>query len=138
MDKTRVQHGTGNPKISKPNKRGSIFKLTHAQVDGLRKIGGLILITAENKKVLKDAIERYGEMRQVLKTIEECSELITAILHHFNDGKVKKRFVAEEVADVMIMCRQMAMILGEELVAACIDEKINRLRINLELFGGAK
>jgi len=73
------------------------------------------------KEVLKQAIETYGEERQLCKAIEELGELIRAIgRYESTDGsdaeKTEDGFdkdldnIAEEIADVRIMLRQLCMI----------------------------
>lgn len=58
-------------------------------------------------ELLKLAIKIYGEEKQELKAVEECSELITAISHkHFN----REHNIAEEIADVEIMLEQLKII----------------------------
>lgn len=58
-------------------------------------------------EILTSAIEKYGEEKQERKAIEEMSELILAISHkHFG----REHNIAEEIADVEIMLKQLKLI----------------------------
>lgn len=72
------------------------------------------------------ALEQFGARDRMLKTVEECGELITALMHAL-DGRGTPEEVASEIADVQIMCEQMALVYGPELVAAQKREKLARL-----------
>ena len=86
------------------------------------------------KTLLNKIIAHYGQEEQVTKCVEECSELIKAIC----DYKLKASYsspeqlkgliyqVQEEIADVMIMAEQMALIFGEEEVKKLVDYKLSR------------
>lgn len=89
-------------------------------------------MTPINEVTLRKAIEKWGKVSQVEMVIEECSELITAI-QHFKRGRVEPGKVAEEVADVLIMCMQLRLMVGEGSVDHFIRMKMFRLqeRINL-------
>ena len=91
----------------------------------------------ENELYIK-AIRYFGVEKQFKKTIEECSELITAILH-YEDDKATIIDIAKEVADVEIMCSQIWIILEEKL-AGKLDlknkyrkQKLNKLKRILEI-----
>lgn len=77
-------------------------------------------------EVAAEALEFYGHDAQILKTMEELCEL-GAELMHFRDGKASADVVAGELADVMIMCEQMRLLLGADLVDGKVEEKITRL-----------
>lgn len=72
------------------------------------------------------ALERWGKAAQTLQAIEECGELVTALVHSIR-GRADDSAVAEEIADVQIMCEQMALIFGQGVVAAKKREKLARL-----------
>ena len=76
-------------------------------------------------ELLKLAIKIYGEEKQELKAVEECSELITAICHkHIG----RKNNIAEEIADVSVMLEQLKIInkCGDE-VEKIRKDKLDRL-----------
>jgi len=94
-----------------------------------------------NKNILKRAIEHYGTHNQMLKCIEECSELsraVSRILTELSSGdgcttKASEENLHEELADVAIMLEQMVMMFD------CVDEvqiqtikKIKRLEERLK------
>lgn len=63
----------------------------------------------------------FGLENQKLKTIEECSELITAI------SRNEVGNIIEEIADVYIMLQQLIYLYdSEEEVDEFIESKINR------------
>lgn len=74
----------------------------------------------------KEAIRRYGPAPQVNMAVEECAELIVA-LRHFDRNRREVASVASEIADVVIMCEQMALLVGDEAVASEIVRKLDRL-----------
>lgn len=77
-------------------------------------------------ELLKMAIQAWGEEAQIKMAIEECSELIVALLHNFR-GKSSPEEVAGEIADVVIMAHQLALMLGPDLVDREIRRKLVRL-----------
>lgn len=71
----------------------------------------------ERIEVIKQAICIYGERKQIDKCVEECAELIQALMKE--RGKTESRewwetvgHVREEIADVQIMLDQMRLIFG--------------------------
>ena len=90
-------------------------------------------------EILKKAVDVYGKEAQVDMCVEECSELIKALLKERRQGygkvePLKKQFalehVREELADVQIMLEQMRVIFGD--TQAVEMEKLKRLQTNLE------
>lgn len=75
-----------------------------------------------DSKLIRLAAELFGEERAYNHTQEECAELIVAI-NHFRRGRITKEKVAEEIADVFIMCNRLALIIGPHLVDQKILEK---------------
>lgn len=77
----------------------------------------------------------YGFTSQADMAIEECSELIQAICK-LRRGYSENHYtnLLEEVADVLIMARQLRYLLGYEEIDRTISEKLNRQirRINDE------
>ena len=55
----------------------------------------------------KKAVNTFGTKQQMRHTQEECAELIVAISHWFRNREDSEKEVAEELADVIIMCAQM-------------------------------
>ena len=59
------------------------------------------------KEIFNAAIRVFGRQAQEEVAIEECSELIQAITHKHRG---REHNIAEEVADVEIMCEQLKII----------------------------
>lgn len=87
--------------------------------------------------VLCAAIDTYGREAQTDVCIEECSELIKALLK-YRRLPLEERLTAkgmkalgniqEEIADVQIMLWQMEIFYGCDCVPSEIERKIDRLR----------
>lgn len=76
------------------------------------------------------AIKTYGKEAQTHMLFEEMAELQNALCK-LARGRGSNRDVCEEIADVMIMCLQMAQIYGPELVEGWAEYKIARLKDRL-------
>jgi len=74
-----------------------------------------------------EAITKWGAEAQREMAYEELGELITAIAQ-YRRGRVGRKEVITELADVTIMCEQLAYMLGYEDYENEIDEKLIRLR----------
>jgi len=90
-------------------------------------------MTEEQKRKVKGIAVYYGIKSQEQVAIEECAELIQAITKSNRRKDSAKEFVAsisdiaEEIADVLIMCEQLAYLYGiEAVVNEQIDFKIAR------------
>ena len=89
-----------------------------------------------NKDVLKSFIKHYGMIKQMEVAVEECSELIKAIMKFIrNDAHIstKEDYMAyseaiiEEIADVEIMLEQLKIMFNcEEAVKEQITYKTTR------------
>lgn len=82
-------------------------------------------------EILREAIEKYGRDAQILMCCEECGELITSLMQHYR-GRVTDEDVATEIADVMIMCKQMSLLFGDEKVKEQKEYKLKRLTERLK------
>ena len=91
-------------------------------------------MTDEHERILKKAIEHYGEAHRIDKAIEEMSELTKALLklryaEKDYEKEILQEAVAEEIADVSIMIRQLRMIFNFDGTILCYeDEKVRRLQ----------
>ena len=74
----------------------------------------------------EEAVKKFGADKQKDKCIEECAELIDALIKHRN-GRCSDDDVITEIADVAIMVEQMTMIYGREKVNEQIRFKLRRL-----------
>lgn len=105
--------------------REGIFQLTEESKEDL-----FVLLPLPDN-IFKQAVDTYGVDNQIGMLHEEMGELQTAI-NQYARGRVKKDAVVTEIADVMIMCEQMAEIFGREDVEAKKKRKIQRLAEKLE------
>jgi NTP pyrophosphatase (non-canonical NTP hydrolase) len=98
-------------------------KIKEFSRDG-RKIAGesIIMTEQEIEQNIQKIADYYGLDNQLNKTIEECAELIQALV------KLESREnTIEEIADVQIMLKQMLYLLDcEEEVEKVMEYKINR------------
>ena len=92
-----------------------------------------------DEATLRRAITTYGKNAQVDMAIEEMSELTKALCKErrteLTTGKHAEAHanVIEEIADVLIMCRQLIIIFDKDNETQSeIDYKINRLKQRLD------
>lgn len=81
----------------------------------------------ERKKLYKKAIDTWGIEAQRNMAFEELGELNTALARD-RRGRATKEEIITELADVTIMCEQLALFLGYEDYEKEIDNKLERLR----------
>jgi NTP pyrophosphatase (non-canonical NTP hydrolase) len=81
--------------------------------------------------IYAEALAKWGFEAQTLMAVEEAAELQQALLHYMR-GKALAVDVVDEIADMTIMCRQMANIFGSEDVDKRIQFKLERLEKRLE------
>lgn len=87
-------------------------------------------MTAE--QIFRKALETWGPDAQTLMVFEEMSELQKELCKYAR-GKDNRLAIAEEIADVMIMLEQMALLHECEAdVNRFIDEKVERLSRRLQ------
>lgn len=86
------------------------------------------------KDNLKKIIDYYGEEKQIIKAIEEMSELQKELCKKLLDYEYDRYSLIEEIADVQIMLNQLKLIFMASDVALEIvmQNKIDRTieRIN--------
>lgn len=90
-------------------------------------------MTEWQKRKVREIAAHYGIKSQEQVAIEECAELIQAITKNNRGAQIGSEYVkkiadvAGEIADVLIMCEQLAYLYGiGELVKEQIDFKIAR------------
>lgn len=81
----------------------------------------------ERIELYNKAIDTWGVEAQRNMAFEEIGELITALAQD-RRGRVTKEEIITELADVTIMCEQLATILGYDDYEKEIDRKLIRLR----------
>lgn len=82
--------------------------------------------TEYEENICEKAIQTFGFEKQTGMLSEECVELLSAI-NKFKRGRIGRKEVIEEIADVVIMCIQMAYYFGYCDVQDEISIKILRL-----------
>ena len=63
-----------------------------------------------NKAILEKAIAAYGEEAQIRQCMEECAELISAIVDYAESEEADIDNIIEEMVDVLITCKQVEII----------------------------
>lgn len=76
------------------------------------------------KETCEKAVQYFGKESRKQLAQEECAELIQAISKDMRD---EKHNVEEEIADVLIMIRQLGHIYDKNLIQLWMDKKIKRL-----------
>ncbi len=84
----------------------------------------------EFDEIIQRAIDTYGKEAQIQMLFEEMAELQNAICK-LSRGRGTAGDVCEEIADVMIMCFQMAQIFGTKAVEQAANFKMIRLKDRL-------
>ena len=74
-----------------------------------------------------ETLQVWGLKAQLMKFSEELGELLVA-MHHWYDNKASVKELAEEIADVEIVCAQLRNFVGDDKVNAIKIEKLVRLR----------
>ena len=90
-------------------------------------------MTSKEQAILQLAIDTYGVDSQIDVAVEECSELIKALMkfRRRNGSGDTERDVCEEIADVGIMIDQLRMMFDSEYIDFVREEKIKRLEQRL-------
>lgn len=83
------------------------------------------------QEIYQKAVAQYGVEPQVKMAIEEMAELTNAFMK-FDRGRNTVDDIVEEIADVTIMMRQMALIFGQKAVDLQIAYKTQRLAKRME------
>lgn len=92
----------------------------------------------ESKEIMQLAIDSYGRVNQVIKTVEELSELSQALCKILtskftDDNSEIFENIFEEMADVEIMLEQCKIMFQcDKEVSAWKNKKIERLERRLE------
>ena len=83
-------------------------------------------------KILRRAIEKYGEPTQIIVAIEECAELQKELTKALR-GKLDAEHLAEEIADVQIILWQLCCMfsIGGQ-TPKWIEKKVERLNERME------
>ena len=82
---------------------------------------------SERLKLYDAAITRWGVGAQKNMAYEEIGELLTALARD-DRGRATAEDIITELADVTIMCEQLATVLGYDLYELELERKLLRLR----------
>lgn len=86
-----------------------------------------------NETICRRALETYGIREQKMMLFEEMAELQDAICKEHR-GRISSLVdISTEIADVAIMCEQMALYYGKDTIQWLIDEKLKRLSKQLDV-----
>lgn len=85
------------------------------------------------KTFYKRLIEKYGE-KQLVVAIEELSELQKEICKYLRDGKIEKKNIVEEIADVQIMIDQLIVYFDISNSDVENEKKFKLERTRMRLF----
>ena len=80
----------------------------------------------EKLEIYRNALDKWGVEAQMTMVYEELGELETA-LARYERGRVASEDVITELADVTIMCEQMALLLGYDDYEKEIENKLERV-----------
>ena len=88
--------------------------------------------TYVRNQIMRKAVAKNGDLMQQVVLIEEMSELTKEICKHYR-GEDNKEKIAEELADVYIMLRQLEIIhdIKDKDIEKMIDRKLQRLEIRI-------
>lgn len=90
-------------------------------------------VPPEYRPVLIKALQEYGRSAQMAKALEEVGELEEALnLYDDLDTNFPESAVVTEIADVIIICHQLAILFGIEEVNEEIEYKMSRLNDRIE------
>ena len=94
---------------------------------------------AEHKRILTQCIETNGVRHQIVKAIEELSELSVELAKVSNYTSMllietNQDRVCDEIADVKVMIAQLEMIFPSEHINERYEFKLNRLNNRLNPF----
>jgi hypothetical protein len=95
------------------------------------RLGDWVMTVDTTANIAERALAAWGENAQIDIAIEECAELITALLDR-RRGRGCDNAVAEEIADVEIMLSQLRIMIGKERCFDALCAKWSRLEKRLD------
>lgn len=85
---------------------------------------------SRRRQIYEKALVKWGFENQLWMVIEECGELLNAI-GKMRRERVTREDVITELADVTIMCEQIAQYMGYDDYTKEIERKLERLKERL-------
>lgn len=79
--------------------------------------------------IINATIKKYGPKSQMVKAMEELSELQVELAKSINGNHRRDRII-EEIADVSIMITQLKRIIGDEAIDRVIEQKMRALELH--------
>lgn len=84
----------------------------------------------EREELYHRYISTNGGKYQAMKAVEECAEMTAALMHFFSDRALMEEVITE-IADVQIMCEQLALMFGPAEVEREKQRKLERMKERL-------
>lgn len=85
---------------------------------------------SRRRQIYEKALVKWGFENQLWMVVEECGELLNAI-GKMRRERVKREDVITELADVTIMCEQIAQYMGYDDYTKEMERKLGRLKERL-------
>lgn len=85
----------------------------------------------DKQDLFETVIKKFGFDAQKAMAVEECAELINALCKE-KRGRATDEDIITEIADVQIMCEQLAVIYGKEKVRQERLRKLMRLHKRIQ------
>lgn len=85
---------------------------------------------SKRKEVYEQALQKWGVENQLWMVTEECGELLN-VIGKMRRERVTREDVITELADVTIMCEQIAQFIGYDDFLVELDRKLERLKQRL-------
>ena len=85
----------------------------------------------DKQDLFETVIKKFGFDAQKAMAVEECAELINALCKE-KRGRATDEDIITEIADVQIMCEQLAIIYGKEKVRQERLRKLLRLHERIQ------
>lgn len=108
-----------------------ICKITNIECSECQPVCDSKEVKIDERKIYRQALEKYGAESQMFMMFEEMAELQKEICK-YKRGKINFHRIAEEIADVEIMIEQMKLLFGiKEVVERHKQLKLERLEERL-------
>lgn len=91
----------------------------------------LIIDNEDHKKLFQRAISTWGEESQKMMAVGECGEFLAEFGRMVQNRSSSEKMV-DEIADVIIMMNQMALMFGEDAVRERIKFKLSKITAKLD------
>lgn len=85
---------------------------------------------SRRRQIYEKVLVKWGVENQLWMVTEECGELLNAI-GKMNRERVTREDVITELADVTIMCEQIAQYMGYDDYTKEMERKLERLKERL-------